>query len=298
MIQQDMDAMIVFNPKAGRGSLQKSIGGILDKFVDAGVRARLMGTGSKEDAERTIAECVAEEPDMLVCCGGDGTLNETVSALLRAGGNVPLGYIPAGTTNDFAVSLKIPREPMKAAEKILSGEARRLDVGRFGSRYFMYVASFGAFTQTSYSVTQNLKKTLGHLAYIIEGIKELPQIKSYHVCLKTEAEELEGDYIFGAVSNSTSLGGVIRLNPEEVDFSDGRFEIMLVKMPKNVLELNSMVVSLMSGKFDSELITFLHASQADFTCFEPIPWSLDGEYAEGGDRVEIKNIPGAVSLIC
>lgn len=291
-----MDVTIVVNPNAGRQNFQKEMDGLQRAFAENGVRASMEKTASREMADEVIRRTVREKADALVCCGGDGTLSETVNRLLAAGGGVPLGYIPAGTTNDFANSLGIPREAAKAARLISSGEPKPLDVGRFGYKYFIYVASFGAFTQSSYNTTQSLKSSLGHLAYIIEGIKELPTIKSYHVCVETEEGAYEDDYIFGAVSNSTSLGGIIKLDSGKVDLADGKFELTLVKMPKNLIELNRIVFSLLGGKYDEELITFVHTGKAVFTCAEPMPWSLDGEYAAGGEKVEVEAVPQAIEM--
>ena len=290
-----MNVTIVVNPHAGKQNILREISAVEKVFRDGGCEVATVQTETREQAKRLLEDS-AEKPDVLVCCGGDGTLSETVNTLLNAGKTTPLGYIPSGSTNDFATFLGIPKEPVKAAQRIVSGEAKPIDVGRFGYKYFIYVASFGAFTQSSYSTTQSLKNSLGHLAYVIEGIKELPQIKSYHVGLETEHGTVEGDYVFGSVSNSTSFGGIIKMDPKEVAPADGLFEIMLAKMPKNLIELHKILFSLMSGKYDEEVITFLHARQALFTCSEPMPWSLDGEYAAGGERVEIEAVKQAVRL--
>lgn len=292
-----MRTIIVVNPHAGKQNILKEIDGVKRAFEESGASVEVERTESRERAEEVIRHAVREKPDALICCGGDGTLSETVNRLLSEGSSVPLGYIPAGTTNDFASSLKIPKEPLKAAARISAGSPKPIDVGRFGAKYFIYVASFGAFTQSSYNTTQSLKNSLGHLAYVIEGIKELPALKSYPVRVETaEGGVYEGDYLFGAVSNSTSLGGIIKLDAGKVDLADGKFELTLVKTPKNLLELNRIVFSLMSGKYDEELITFVPTARAVFSCAEPMPWSLDGEYAAGGERVEVEAVPQAVRL--
>ena len=193
--------------------------------------------------------------------------------------------------------LGLPKEPAEAADLIVDGEAKPIDAGRFGERHFIYVASFGAFTQTSYATTQNLKNSLGHLAYIIEGIKELPQLKSYAVRAETaEGGVYEGEYLFGALSNSTSLGGIIKMSAEKVDPADGLFELALVKKPKSLYELNRILLALMGGQVDEELITFVHTAGAAFACAEPMPWSLDGEYVSGGTDVRAEVLPGALKL--
>ncbi len=292
-----MKIIIVVNPHAGRQNILKEIDKVRETLEDTGAEVDVIRTETAQEAACTIRQAVEVHPDALICCGGDGTLSETVSQVVDAGAPVPLGYIPAGTTNDFANSLGIPKEPVKAAQRIAEGEPRDLDVGQFQNRRFIYVASFGAFTQSSYNTTQSLKNSLGHLAYIIEGIKELPALKSYRVRAETaEGEAFEGEYVFGAMSNSTSFGGVVKLDPGKVDLNDGKFELTLVKMPKNLLELNRIVFSLMSGKFDEELITFVHTERAVFSCAEPMPWSLDGEYAAGGEQVEVSALPRAVRM--
>lgn len=292
-----MKTVIIVNPHAGKQVILKKLEEVQKVFEDAGAEVIVERTENPQQAEQCVRRAVSSQADVLVCCGGDGTLSETVSFLLEEKSDMPLGYIPAGTTNDFAASLHIPKEPVKAAQRIAGGNPRILDVGSFGDRKFIYVASFGAFTQSSYSTSQNQKNSLGHFAYVLEGIKELPDLKSYHVKVETaEGESRKGEYIFGAVSNSTSFGGMIKLDPGKVDMSDGKFELTLVKTPKNLLELNRVLFSLMSGKYDDELITFLHTEKAVFSCEEPMPWSLDGEYASGGERVEVRVLPQAVRI--
>lgn len=292
-----MKVMLVVNPNAGRKTILRSLGRVVQVFAERGDLVTVAQTQGPEQAAQIIKEAVAEKPDLLICCGGDGTLSDTVSHILETGAKVSLGYIPTGTTNDFASSLKIFREPVKAARQIADGTPRPLDVGRFEERGFIYVASFGAFTQSSYNTTQSLKNSLGHLAYVIEGIKELPVLKSYEVRVETaEGGVYEGEYLFGSMSNSTSFGGIVKLDPHTVDFSDGKFELTLVKTPKNLSELNRVLGSLMSGKFDKEMITFVQTERAVFTCAQPMPWSLDGEYAAGDDQVEIKAMPRAIEL--
>lgn len=295
-----MKVRILVNPNAGKQVVLRDLHSIYRAFAD--------GDGDKNEVvmELTVSSAHAAEaldrairsgPDVLVCCGGDGTLSATVDRLLKSGADIPLGYIPAGTTNDFAGFLGLPKEPPEAAELIAGGEAMPIDAGRFGERHFIYVASFGAFTQTSYATTQSLKNSLGHLAYVIEGIKELPQLKSYSVRAETaEGGVYEGEYLFGALSNSTSLGGIIKLAPEKVDPADGLFELALVKTPKSLHELNRIILSLMGGQADEELITFVHTAGASFTCAEPMPWSLDGEYVSGGTAVRAEVLPGALRL--
>lgn len=292
-----MKANILINPSAGRQVILQKLTAVYDAFASTGDEPVLELTASPSHAAAVLDRTILQKPDVIVCCGGDGTLSTTVNRLLNAGADLPLGYIPAGTTNDFANFLGLPKDPAQAAELIAGGEPAPIDVGRFGGQYFIYVASFGAFTQTSYATTQSLKNSLGHLAYVLEGIKELPTLKSYPVRVETaEGDVYEGDYLFGSVSNSTSLGGVIKLDGEKVDPIDGKFELTLVKQPKNLYELNRILPALMGGKADEELITFVHTAGASFTCAEPMPWSLDGEYASGGTDVRVEALHGALRL--
>lgn len=294
-----MKFRILVNPNAGRQVVLKELHSIYRAFAGEENKNEVVMelTVNSAHAAEALDRAIRAKPDTLVCCGGDGTLSATVDRLLRSGEEVKLGYIPAGSTNDFANFLGLPKEPAEAADLIVDGEAKPIDAGRFGERHFIYVASFGAFTQTSYATTQNLKNSLGHLAYIIEGIKELPQLKSYAVRAETvEGGMYEGEYLFGALSNSTSLGGIIKMSAEKVDPADGLFELALVKKPKSLYELNRILLALMGGQVDEELITFVHTAGAAFACAEPMPWSLDGEYVSGGTDVRAEVLPGALKL--
>lgn len=292
-----MKANILINANAGKQIIFHELMDLYDAFAVTGDQPVMELTVSSQQSDAAFQRALDQQPDAIVCCGGDGTLSSTADRLLRAGAGLPLGYIPAGTTNDFANFLGLPKEAAQAAELITTGTAEPIDIGRFGDRYFVYVASFGAFTQTSYATTQSLKNSLGHLAYVIEGIKELPTLQSYAVRVETEEGGVyEGDYLFGSVSNSTSLGGVIKLDPGKVKATDGKFELTLVKRPKSLYELHRILVALMGGKADEELITFVHTAGASFTCAEPMPWSLDGEYASGGTDVKVEVLAGALRL--
>lgn len=294
-----MKFRILVNPNAGRQVVLRELHSIYRAFAGEENKNEVVMelTVNSAHAAEALDRAIGSRPDTLVCCGGDGTLSATVDRLLKSGEEIKLGYIPAGSTNDFANFLGLPKEPAEAADLIVDGEAKPIDAGRFGERHFIYVASFGAFTQTSYATTQNLKNSLGHLAYIIEGIKELPQLKSYAVRAETaEGGVYEGEYLFGALSNSTSLGGIIKMSAEKVDPADGLFELALVKKPKSLYELNRILLALMGGQVDEELITFVHTAGAAFTCAEPMPWSLDGEYVSGGTDVRAEVLPGALKL--
>ena len=292
MINQSADArkrcLIIVNPCAGRKKGLRALPKLHRFFDENGYSVTDHVTASRGDGQ-AIAEA-AEGFDMILCVGGDGTLNEVITGVLRSGRNTPVGYIPAGSTNDFARSLGIPYKPMKAAKQIVSEPPMELDVGYYGDRYFTYVASFGIFTRTSYSAPQKLKNVIGHLAYILHGIREVVHVHPVEAEVVTEDGRASRErFIFGSFSNSTSFGGVLRLNPADVDFSDGLFEVMLIRPPKTPRQLSRCLRALRKGKpYDSEQITFFRASKVVMRFpSSDAPFSLDGEYAEGKREIEI-----------
>ena len=208
-----------------------------------------------------------------------------------------MGYLPNGSTNDFAASLHIPATPLKAAESIVNGHPFYLDVGRHNDRYFAYVASFGAFTRSSYSVPQATKNALGHFAYILEGMKDLDSLRPYRCRVETGEEIFEGEFIFGAVCNSTSLGGIMKLDPSRVQMDDGAFELLLLRMPKTAIDLQSLIAAISRMDYNGPGVIFRHVQQVTVTTDEDLPWSLDGEYAPSAPRVELRNLPGAIPLM-
>jgi YegS/Rv2252/BmrU family lipid kinase len=229
--------------------------------------------------------------------GGDGTFNECVDGLLECGVDVPIGYIPAGSTNDFASSLKLSKNIMRAAKDIMEGRPRFLDVGSFNGRHFTYVASFGAFTKASYATPQNVKNTLGHLAYVLEGINDISALRPHHIRIDTAERTVEGDYIFGAVSNSTSVAGLLTISPKIVDMNDGRFEILLIRTPANIVELSEIIRALSSADYSSYMLDFLSASRITVNADENMDWTLDGEWQKGASTIEIYNIKDAIRVI-
>ncbi|MBQ6569459.1 MAG: YegS/Rv2252/BmrU family lipid kinase [Clostridia bacterium] len=292
-----MKALIIANPCAGKRIIAKQIKFIAGQFLDAGYDVKVRYTKGRNDA----TELTEENPDVdiVVCCGGDGTVNEVVSGLMNMYGKRPmLGYVPAGTTNDFANSLGLSHKPEQAAANIVNGKPCPMDIGSFNGRNFVYIASFGAFTKSSYATPQSMKNALGHFAYVLEGTKEITNLHPYKIKAQTsEGVVIEGSYIFGAVSNTTSVAGLIKLNENEVAMSDGLFEVMLIKMPSNIIELGKIIASLQSQKYDDELIKFIHTERVVFECEEEMPWTLDGEYQPGSHTVEVINIKKAITLV-
>ena len=289
---------VIINPNAGTRQARRFLPEIISVFNRAGYLCSVFVTEKRGDAV-DFARAHAGRADLVVACGGDGTLNEVITGLQLGGHKTPLGYIPCGSTNDFASGLGISTAPLMACNAIVSGQPRSLDVGLFTpDRYFSYTASFGAFTSVSWSTPQNVKNVLGHVAYILEGIRSLADIRPIHMRITADGSVYEEDYIFGAICNSTSLGGVLKLEDSEVHMSDGRFEALLIPFPADLLVLNRILTALRTRYYDDESLRFLRASSFVFEGGPDVTWTLDGEAAEGSARVEIKNIRDAIRLIC
>ncbi len=288
--------LFLMNPNAGQRKIHRYLGEILTIFNEAGYEVTVLTT-TGPGSGTALVEDRAGDYDLIVCAGGDGTLNETISGVLRAGVDKPIGYIPCGSTNDFASTMKLSSNPAQAARDILRGKAVSYDVGKFGDRYFSYIASFGAFTRVSYETPQSLKNSLGHLAYLLSGITELTQIRDIPMTIELDDETIQGDFLFGAVSNSTSVGGVLTLNPRLVDLRDGKFEVILVRMVKDMAELSECVQALQSGTYDCAAIRFRSVEQLTVRQGENVVWTLDGERAEGREILKIENLHRAVRLV-
>lgn len=288
--------LLILNPCAGQRRANRMLPEIIRTFWDFGYRCVTYVTAQSGDPTRYLAEH-AGEFERVVCIGGDGTLNETIAGVLQSGVDLPIGYIPAGTTNDYANSIGLSSDVLQAARDAAGGEIQRLDVGSFNGRYFSYTASCGAFTRTSYSTPQSLKNTLGHLAYILEGIKDLPSIRPYHLRVETESSVLEDDFIFCAITNSTSVGGILKLDKELVSLNDGLFEVMLIRSPEVAIQLTSIIHGITAMDLPNEMVHFFEAGQIRVTSDEDIEWTLDGERAEGGSMAEMRNLHSAIQIV-
>ncbi len=288
--------LLIVNPVAGKMKILKDITAIDKAFSKNDYDCDIYLTKKKGDATEKILRS-GKNYDLLVCGGGDGTYNELITGVLTAGLDIPIGYIPAGTTNDFASTLELSQNSVAAANNIIKGTPRRLDVGRFNNSYFSYIASFGAFTASAYSTSQQAKNMFGHSAYVLNGIADLSSIKPYHVKVEADGKIYEDDYIFGAVSNSTSIAGIIKLSNKLVNLSDGQFEILLIKMPKLILDIPKVLYALSTGDYSEEHITFLHADKVKVTSSKKLDWTLDGEHATSTGEIVLENIHGAIDLI-
>ena len=288
--------LLILNPYSGQKKANRYIINIVSLFTAAGYDCTLHVTQFTGDASIYVREN-ALSYELIVCIGGDGTLNEVITGLIACGADVPLGYIPSGSTNDFANSLKIPLKPVAAVKSILKNEPTLIDVGKFNDRYFSYIASFGIFTASSYSASQAVKNVFGHLTYVFEAVKDLSNITKYHIKATVDDKEFEDDYIFGAISNSTAVGGVVKLKDGVVDLSDGEFEVTFVRNPANLAEFNKIVTAITSSKLEGcDMIDFVRGSKVTIESDTPISWSLDGEFADGGTHTEIENLHLACKL--
>ncbi len=288
--------LFVVNPNAGQKRVKRYLADILEIFNQGGFRVEVYITAGQGDAVEVVRDR-APGKDLIVCAGGDGTFNETINGMLLSGCPVPIGYIPCGSTNDFASSMKLSSNVLQAARNIMAGEPVRFDAGLFGARYFSYVASFGAFTRASYATPQNVKNALGHTAYILSGIQELSQIRPEHIRMEVAGHVIEDDFIFGAISNSTSVGGILTLDPNQVDLGDGRFEIMLVRMPRSLAELSECIKAIQNQKYNCAMITFFSAREVRIEASPEMNWTLDGEREPGHEQVTVSNQHHAITIV-
>ncbi len=288
--------LFILNPKAGMRKANRYLPDMLAAFNRAGYQVTAHVTSASGEATDVTAR-LASQMDLVVCCGGDGTFNEVINGLQAAQISLPIGYIPAGSTNDFAASLRLPTQIMQATHAIINGSPHSYDIGRFDQRHFSYVASFGAFTRASYATPQNVKNALGHTAYVLEGIQELSQIRAIHVKLELDGIPYEDDFLFGAISNSTSVGGILTLDPKQVDMQDGKFEVLLVRAPRDLSEIGECLHALRTQKYNCNMIIFQTASYIKVTGSREMVWTLDGEKADFSGSAEIRNLHNAITLV-
>jgi YegS/Rv2252/BmrU family lipid kinase len=293
-----MDKLLfIYNAQAGKGQVKARLAGFLDTFVKAGWQVTVHPTQHKGDAAETAAR-LGDQFDRVVCCGGDGTLHELVNGLMTLERRPVLGYIPAGTTNDFARNLRLPRGYDRRAAAAAAGAPRPCDVGCFNGGYFVYVAAFGAFTDVAYDTPQPFKNMFGHFAYLLEGMMRLGSIESYPLTVEHDGGTEEGEYIFGMVSNTVSVGGILGLPASEVALDDGLMEVILVQRPKSALEFQAVMTALMKQDFSGAAgVTGFHASHLKVTGGGPIPWTLDGEYGGAPQVAEIDACRQAVTIV-
>lgn len=289
--------LLIVNPCSGRAKMRTELLRVVETLSNGGYTVTVYPTKTRGDATDYVSNLSENEYERIVVCGGDGTLNEVITGLMKSELHITLGYIPSGTLNEWSSGLGIARSIPKAAEDINTGKKIQLDIGRFGDRYFSYTASFGAFTDASYSAPQDIKNVLGQAAYFFEGIKSLGNIKPVRLKFKTGEREIEGDFLFGAVSNSISVGGIVKFDESAVKLNDGRFEVLLIRNPDNILKLQPIIDGILKRDFDREGIEFFTTESITVTGGDGLSWTLDGEYAEGKDEIAISNMHNAIELI-
>ena len=280
--------LFVYNPKAGKSQIKHKLADILDIFAKAGYDIRIVPTGKKGDAEQTIANR-DRDYDLVVCSDGDGTLDETVTGMIKSGFMTTIGYIPAGSTNDFGGSLQLPKKMLEAAEVAANGNVFACDIGTFNDDVFVYIAAFGLFTEVSYETAQDKKNILGHMAYILEGMKHLSNIRSFPLKVTYEDKMIEDDFIFGMITNSISVGGFKNITGKNVKLDDGVFEVTLIKRPQNPIELNSIIISLLNRDIDTNEMYCFRTNELTIESKVPVAWTLDGESGGSHTKVTIRN---------
>ena len=290
--------MLIINPAAGKGSYKVNLGDALHVLDMGGYRTSLFFTAGRGDATE-FARAYAKDFDTVACIGGDGTLSEVISGLMALPSPPPLGYIPMGTANDVATTLNLPKnDTIAAARRIVHGAAHPFDVGGFGDNsYFAYIAAFGAFTEVSYATPQNQKRVLGHLAYVLQGAMQLPKIESYKTRVEYEGGTIEGDFLYGSVSNSTSMAGIVHLRDDLVCLGDGLSELVLVRNPGSLAEFRSIVEGVLLQNYDNENLLILHTRKARFSFEKPVAWTRDGEAGGAYQEIELCNYHRPIQLI-
>ena len=294
MENKKRNVLLIVNPCAGRTKSRAGTFDIVNKFSTNDYEFSIHTTTCQGDATNIVRKNY-DDKQLVVCCGGDGTLNETINGVMDMPNRLPIGYIPTGSTNDLATTLGIPTDINKATDLIMSGHTNSYDLGLFNNRYFSYVASFGAFTKSSYATNQKMKNRLGHMAYILNGIGELKNIRAIHMKIEYDGGVLEDDFMFGSVSNSTSVAGLFRFKPEDVKLNDGIFELLLVKK----ISLASVPIALgkiRAQQYDGKQIIFLRTSKVKITSDESVAWTLDGEYGGAHKTVMIHVLEKAVEI--
>lgn len=285
----------IYNPHAGKENIKGKLYGIIQALADADYEITIYPTKAAQDAVAQIEE-LPKDYDLVVCSGGDGTLDEVVTGMMRREQKLPIGYIPAGSCNDFARSLKIPGNMQQAAEIAVQGVDYSVDVGSLNERNFIYVAAFGIFTDVSYSTKQEVKNALGHMAYILEGMKRLTNVKSYYLKVTSDEQSFEGDFLFGMITNSKSVGGFKSIVGKNVIFDDGIFEVTFIQRPRNPMELQEILAALMIEQIDTKYMYSFRSSRIVVESEEPVPWTLDGEFGGEHTRAEISNNQRAVEI--
>ena len=289
------DMLFIYNPKAGKALIRNHLVDILDVFVKGGYEVTVYPTQARGDAIKKTKK-KKDKYDIVVCSGGDGTLDEVCTGMMESKVKVPIGYIPAGSTNDFAASLNLSKNMVQAAEDIVNGDTFAVDIGIFNEDIFAYIAAFGLFTEVTYETDQQVKNVLGHVAYLLEGMKSLATIKKYKLKVMADENVIEDEFIFGMITNSHSVGGFQRITGNNVELDDGEFEVTLIKYPKNPIELNRVMVALVDRDIDAECMYCFKAKEVRIESEEEVAWTLDGEFGGSHKEVTVKNLHKSLEI--
>ncbi len=293
---ENKNLLLIVNPCSGKAKMRTELLRVVEILSAGGYNVTVYPTKERGDATEKVKSLKEGEYGLIVVCGGDGTLNEVITGLMQSGIDCTLGYIPSGTLNEWSSGLHISRSIPNAAKDIVNGKTISLDIGKFGDKYFSYTASFGAFTEASYSAPQDVKNVLGQAAYFFEGIKSLGNIRPIHLKFECEEKTVEGDFLFGAVSNSMSVGGIVKFDEAVVELNDGEFEVLLIRSPDNILKLQPIIDGIIKKDLNRDGIEFFHTKKIKVTGGADVSWTLDGEFAQGADEITITNLTHAIHL--
>lgn len=289
------DMLFIYNPKSGKAQIRSHLVDIIDVFVKGGYEVTVYPTQARGDAIKKTKK-KKDKYDIVVCSGGDGTLDEVFTGMMKSKFKVPIGYIPSGSTNDFATSLNLSKNMVQAAEDIVSGDNFAVDVGLFNEDVFAYIAAFGLFTEVTYETDQQIKNVLGHVAYLLEGVKRLATIKTYKLKVTVDEKIIEDEFIFGMITNSHSVGGFQKITGNNVELDDGEFEVTLIKNPKNPIELNRVMAALVDRDIDAECMYCFKARKVCIESEEEVAWTLDGEFGGSHKEVTVKNLHKSLEI--
>ena len=289
--------LFIYNPRAGKAKIRSNLLDIIDIFTKADYEVTAYPTQARGDGLLAVKERRSGSYDIIVCSGGDGTLDEVVTGMMQCVDRIPIGYVPAGSTNDFANSLGIPRNMIQAAQAIVNGKTFHCDVGAFNDDVFVYIAAFGIFTDVSYETPQDVKNLLGHMAYILEGMRRLSTVKSYRMRVESGEFCAEDEFLFGMITNSTSVGGFKRITGKYIELDDGKFEVTLIKKPANAMELNQIMTALLTGNINTQCMYCFKSSSLRLYSDEEVSWTLDGEFGGKHKEVEILDNKQALQIL-
>ena len=292
-----MKVLFIYNPHAGHMQIKYNLYDVINSLSKGFDDLNVYASTKQKDIVNYL-NINGSKYDLVIVSGGDGSLSETINGIMPLDRKPSIGYIPAGSTNDYAASLKLSKDMDKCAKQIVEHkDIKQIDIGKFNNDYFIYIAAFGAFTEVAYSTSQDAKNAIGHLAYILNGITSLSKIKTYKLKIDTDKEEYEDNYIYGMITNSLSVGGLYSLNSRNVKLDDGLFEVMLIKAPKDLLELEEITAYLINPKLKTNLVQTFKTESITIETKEKMPWTLDGEYGGSPTKIEIKNLNKAITIL-